>query len=110
MRRGVQDQLAEGVGKLLFEKLGSACDEKTKSGYSTERGEVLEKLNIRSCRPFWTIQWAWKPKSTYCDGLVKEIADDGCIHSTFQNMVTATGRLVHERIRRISRAGTEPWQ
>lgn len=34
-----------------------------------------------------------KLKSTYADGLVKEIADDGRIHTTFQNMVTATGRL-----------------
>ena len=32
-------------------------------------------------------------KSTYADGLVKEIAGDGRIHTTFQNMVTATGRL-----------------
>ena len=34
-----------------------------------------------------------KLKSTYADGLVKQIADDGRIHTTFQNMVTATGRL-----------------
>ena len=34
-----------------------------------------------------------KLKSTYADGLVKQIADDGRIHTTFQNLVTATGRL-----------------
>ena len=34
-----------------------------------------------------------KLKSTYADGLQKEIAADGRIHTTFQNMVTATGRL-----------------
>ena len=34
-----------------------------------------------------------KLKSTYADGLLKEIRDDGRIHTTFQNLVTATGRL-----------------
>lgn len=34
-----------------------------------------------------------KLKSTYADGLLKVIAEDGRIHTTFQNMVTATGRL-----------------
>ena len=34
-----------------------------------------------------------KLNSTYAEGLLKEISDDGRIHTTFQNMVTATGRL-----------------
>ena len=34
-----------------------------------------------------------KLKSTYADGLIKEIGEDGRIHTTFQNLVTATGRL-----------------
>ena len=34
-----------------------------------------------------------KLKSTYADGLLKQIAEDGRIHTTFQNLVTATGRL-----------------
>ena len=34
-----------------------------------------------------------KLKSTYADGLQKEVAADGRIHTTFQNTVTATGRL-----------------
>ena len=34
-----------------------------------------------------------KLKSTYADGLMKEIREDGRIHTTFQNLVTATGRL-----------------
>lgn len=38
-----------------------------------------------------------KLKSTYADGLVKQIADDGRIHTTFQNLVTATGRPVLDR-------------
>ena len=34
-----------------------------------------------------------KLRSTYAEGLLKVIASDGRIHTTFQNMVTATGRL-----------------
>ena len=34
-----------------------------------------------------------KLKSTYADGLIKEIREDGRVHTTFQNLVTATGRL-----------------
>jgi DNA polymerase-1 len=34
-----------------------------------------------------------KLKSTYADGLLKQIGEDGRIHTTFQNLVTATGRL-----------------
>ena len=34
-----------------------------------------------------------KLKSTYADGLLKVIGADGRIHTTFQNLVTATGRL-----------------
>jgi DNA polymerase-1 len=34
-----------------------------------------------------------KLKSTYADGLMKQIGSDGRIHTTFQNLVTATGRL-----------------
>lgn len=82
------------LGEILFEKLGLPPVKKTKSGYSTN-AEVLEKLKnkhpiIEAILDYRTLT---KLKSTYADGLVKEIADDGRIHTTFQNMVTATGRL-----------------
>ena len=82
------------LGEILFDKLGLPPLKKTKSGYSTN-AEVLEKL-----RPMHPIvqnvldyRMLTKLKSTYADGLVKQIADDGRIHTTFQNTVTATGRL-----------------
>ena len=67
---------------------------KTKTGYSTS-AEVLDKLrgqhpiieNILEYRQLT------KLKSTYADGLGKVIAPDGRIHTSFQNTVTATGRL-----------------
>ena len=82
------------LGEVLFEKLELPPVKKTKSGYSTN-AEVLEKLKSRHpiIEAILDYRMLTKLKSTYADGLVKEIADDGRIHTTFQNMVTATGRL-----------------
>jgi len=82
------------LGEILFEKLELPPVKKTKSGYSTN-AEVLEKLKSRHpiIEAILDYRMLTKLKSTYADGLVKEIADDGRIHTTFQNMVTATGRL-----------------
>ena len=82
------------LGELLFEKLGLPPVKKTKTGYSTN-ADVLEKL--RGKHPIipaiMDYRMLTKLKSTYADGLIKEIRDDGRIHTTFQNLVTATGRL-----------------
>lgn len=82
------------LGVILFEKMGLPNSKKTKSGYSTA-ADVLEKLagdypivdNILEYR-----QLA-KLKSTYADGLPQYIRDDGRIHSTFNQTITATGRI-----------------
>ena len=82
------------LGRVLFEVLGLPSGKKTKTGYSTS-AEVLDKLrgqhpiieNILEYRQLT------KLKSTYADGLGKVIAPDGRIHTSFQNTVTATGRL-----------------
>lgn len=82
------------LGQLLFEQLGLPPVKKTKTGYSTN-AEVLEKL--RGKHPIipaiMDYRMLTKLKSTYADGLVKVIGGDGRIHTTFQNLVTATGRL-----------------
>ncbi len=82
------------LGELLFDKLGLPPVKKTKSGYSTN-AEVLEKLRDKHpvVQAVMDYRMLTKLKSTYADGLQKEIAADGRIHTTFQNMVTATGRL-----------------
>ena len=82
------------LGELLFEKLGLPPVKKTKTGYSTN-ADVLEKLkNKHPIIPaIMDYRMLTKLKSTYADGLLKEIGDDGRIHTTFQNLVTATGRL-----------------
>ncbi len=82
------------LGELLFEKLGLPPVKKTKSGYSTN-AEVLEKLKDKHpvVQAIMDYRMLTKLKSTYADGLQKEIAADDRIHTTFQNTVTATGRL-----------------
>ena len=82
------------LGELLFEKLGLPPVKKTKTGYSTN-ADVLEKLkNKHPIIPaIMDYRMLTKLKSTYADGLMKVICEDGRIRTTFQNLVTATGRL-----------------
>lgn len=82
------------LGELLFDKLGLPPVKKTKTGYSTN-ADVLEKLkNKHPIIPaIMDYRMLTKLKSTYADGLLKVIDEDGRIRTTFQNMVTATGRL-----------------
>ena len=82
------------LGELLFDKLGLPPVKKTKTGYSTN-ADVLEKLKGKHpiIPAIMDYRMLTKLKSTYADGLMKEIREDGRIHTTFQNLVTATGRL-----------------
>ena len=82
------------LGELLFDKLGLPPVKKTKTGYATN-AEVLEKLKSKHpiIPAIMDYRMLTKLKSTYADGLMKEIRADGRIHTTFQNLVTATGRL-----------------
>ena len=82
------------LGEVLFEKLGLPPVKKTKTGYSTNI-DVLEKLRRHHpiVQSIIDYRMLTKLDSTYCEGLLKVIAPDGRIHTTFQNTVTATGRL-----------------
>ena len=82
------------LGELLFEKLGLPVQKKTKTGYSTN-ADVLEKLRLHHpiIPAIMDYRMLTKLKSTYADGLMKVIGEDGRIRTTFQNLVTATGRL-----------------
>ena len=81
-------------GRILFDKLGLPPVKKTKTGYSTN-ADVLEKLRDEHpiVEAVLDYRQLAKLKSTYVDGLTKVIAADGRIHTSFQNTVTATGRL-----------------
>ena len=82
------------LGVALFETLGLPTKKKTKSGYSTN-AEVLESLKYAHPAVSLLLEYRQlaKLKSTYCEGLVKVVADDGRIHTTFNQTETRTGRL-----------------
>lgn len=83
-------QLAE----ILFEKLGIKGGKKTKTGYSTA-ADVLEKLasDYPIVSDILEYRGLMKLKSTYAEGLAACIGRDGRIHSTFNQTITATGRI-----------------
>ncbi len=82
------------LGVALFEKLGLPCKKKTKSGYSTN-AEVLEELKDQHPAVSLLLEYRQlaKLKSTYTDGLQSCIAEDGRIHSTFNQTEARTGRI-----------------
>ncbi len=82
------------LGTILFDKLGLPAKKKTKSGYSTN-AEVLENLSpdFPIVADVLEYRMLSKLKSTYCDGLLKEIEDDGRIRSTLNQTETRTGRI-----------------
>ncbi|MDO5124408.1 MAG: DNA polymerase I [Eubacteriales bacterium] len=82
------------LGEALFVKLGLPAKKKTKSGYSTN-AEVLEELRVHHPVVGMILQYRTyaKLKSTYCDGLLKVIAEDGRIHTSFNQKETRTGRI-----------------
>lgn len=82
------------LGEILFGKLQLPGGKKTKTGYSTA-ADVLEKLApdypmIADILEYRTLA---KLKSTYADGLGTCIEEDGKIHTTFNQTITATGRI-----------------
>lgn len=82
------------LGEILFEKLGLPGGKKTKTGYSTA-ADVLEKLAVEHSIVANILEYRGlaKLKSTYADGLVEYIGEDNRIHSTFNQTITATGRI-----------------
>ena len=82
------------LGKVLFDDLHLPAKKKTKSGYSTN-AEVLESLRYDHPIVEMVLNYRALAKlnSTYCEGLLKVIGEDGRIHSSFNQTETRTGRI-----------------
>lgn len=83
------------LGEVLFEHLQIPPVKKTKTGYSTDADTLMKIRSKHEIIPLILEYRKYtKLKSTYADGLLKFISErDGRIHTTFQQMVTATGRI-----------------
>ncbi len=82
------------LGEVLFEKMGLKGGKKTKTGYSTA-ADVLERLAPDNPVIAYILEYRGptKLKSTYADGLADYIGPDGRIHTSFNQTITATGRI-----------------
>lgn len=82
------------LGEILFDKLKLPGGKKTKTGYSTA-ADVLEKLagDVPLVADVLEYRGLAKLKSTYADGLAAFIREDERIHTTFNQTITATGRI-----------------
>ena len=94
---------------VLFDKLGLTPGKKTKTGYSTDQA-TLEKLRgehpiIEHLLRYREVE---KLRSTYGEGLLAEVADDGRIHATFNQTVARTGRLSSDAPEPAQHPGPHP--
>ena len=82
------------LGVILFEKLGLPNGKKTKTGYSTA-ADVLEQLagEYEVVADILEYRQLSKLKSTYADGLAAYVSEDDKVHTSFNQTITATGRL-----------------
>lgn len=82
------------LGEILFEKMKLPGGKKTKTGYSTA-ADVLEKLapDYPVIEQILDYRQLTKLNSTYADGLAAYIGSDERIHGTFNQTITATGRI-----------------
>ena len=82
------------LGEILFEKMQLKGGKKTKTGYSTA-ADVLEKLapEVPVVQKILDYRQLTKLNSTYAEGLAVFIGEDERIHGTFNQTITATGRI-----------------
>ncbi|NWK75522.1 DNA polymerase I [Acinetobacter sp. SwsAc6] len=82
------------VGEILFDKLGLKGGKKTSTGQYSTSESVLEKIEHPITDLILEYRGLSKLKSTYTDGLLKQVNDDTHrVHTSYHQALTATGRL-----------------
>jgi DNA polymerase-1 len=80
---------------VLFDELGMPKTKRTKTGYTTD-ADALQTLYETTAHPLLAHLLAHRDATrlkTTVDGLLKAVADDGRIHTTYNQTIAATGRL-----------------
>ncbi|MGO1165890.1 MAG: DNA polymerase I [Janibacter sp.] len=80
---------------VLFDTLGLPKTRKTKTGYTTD-ADALADLFVKTEHPFLEALLRHRDSTRLrvtVEGLIKSVADDGRIHTTYQQTIAATGRL-----------------
>jgi DNA polymerase-1 len=80
---------------VLFDELGMPKTKRTKTGYTTD-ADSLQALNVKAPHPFLEALLRHRDVSRLrqtVEGLLKTVASDGRIHTTFNQLIAATGRL-----------------
>ncbi len=80
---------------ILFDELGMPKTKRTKTGFTTD-ADALQALYVQNEHPFLAALLRHRDASRLkitVDGLLKTVGDDGRIHTTFNQMIAATGRL-----------------
>ncbi|GAY13464.1 DNA polymerase I [Mycobacterium sp. shizuoka-1] len=80
---------------VLFDELGMPKTKRTKTGYTTD-ADALQSLFDKTAHPFLEHLLAHRDATRLkvtVDGLLKSVAADGRIHTTFNQTIAATGRL-----------------
>lgn len=81
--------------EVLFDQLGMPKTKKIKTGYTTDAASLAD-LFVKTQHPFLEHLLAHRDASRLrqtVEGLLKSVAEDGRIHTTFQQTIAATGRL-----------------
>ena len=82
------------LGTILFEKLALPPQKKNKTGYSTDSDTLDALKDKHPIVPLITeYRFVTKVDATFVEGLLKSIAADGRVHTSFKQCVTATGRI-----------------
>ncbi|MEU9885775.1 DNA polymerase I [Sphaerisporangium sp. NPDC051011] len=85
--------------EILFVKLGLPKTKKIKTGYTTD-ADALATLATQTDNELPTILLRHRDQTKLrvtVEGLIKEVADDGRIHTTYNQIIAATGRLSSEK-------------
>lgn len=80
---------------VLFDELGMPKTRKTKTGYTTD-AEALQELFVKTGHPFLEALLRHRDRTKLIqmiDGLLASVQPDGRIHTTFHQIVSATGRV-----------------